>query len=58
MDSVKKGVHENRDSWDDGIKDMDVAVNDKGETVSEGITRLNTAIKKDKRKLRGGKKLE
>ena len=53
MTSVKAAIRKGRKSWSDSVQDIGVVGKAGMETVSEGITRLNRALRNDKRKLRG-----
>jgi hypothetical protein len=51
MTSVRTATQRDKKSWRDSIKDIGV-IGGGVETISEGITRLNKALRNDKRTLR------
>jgi hypothetical protein len=52
MNGVSRVVRKGKKSWNDRVKDIGVVAKEGTETISEGITRLNIALRNDKRKLR------
>ena len=52
MKSSSMVVQRDRKSWTNKIKDISSIGKEHGESISEGITRLNKALRNDKRKLR------
>lgn len=54
MGSGGEAIRNDRASWSEGLKDVDVPVNRRLKPVSEQIEGLNAAIRRRKRILRSG----
>jgi hypothetical protein len=52
MTRDRKTIRNGGKPWNDSIRDIGAVGKDGGETVSEGISRLNKSIRDDKRNLR------
>ena len=52
MASVRAAIRKGEKSWNDSIRDIGVVGKAGMETISEGITRLNKALRNEKRTLR------
>jgi len=53
MTGVRGAIRRDRKAWNDRVRDIGVVGREVVETISEGVTRLDRALRNDKRKLRG-----